>query len=95
MTIRAGFVTVHVHVPYEYDHMFDVIAATLSESLYDHLVLEGILLYIRYTLCVVCNTLEVAKFQPFAGFCLTYADMSHELLSGAASRSASAAASPT
>lgn len=47
-----------------YDHMFDVIAATLSESLYDHLVLGGILLYIGYTLCVVCNTLEVANRSP-------------------------------
>lgn len=59
-------ITCTVHVPYEYDHMFDVIAATLSESLYDHLVLGGtcILLYIRYTLCVVCNTLEVANRSP-------------------------------
>lgn len=57
-------VSITVHVPYEYDHMFDVIAATLSESLYDHLVLGGILLYIRYTLCVVCNTLEVANRSP-------------------------------
>lgn len=72
--------------------MFDVIAATLSESLYDHLVLGGILLYIRYTLCEV---LFVGGRQPFASFCLTYAVMSHELLSDAASRSASAAASPT
>lgn len=54
-------VSITVHVPYEYDHMFDVIAATLSESLYDHLVLGGIL---RYTLCVVCNTLEVANRSP-------------------------------
>lgn len=57
-------ITGTVHVPYEYDHMFGVIAATLSESLYDHLVLGGILLYIRYTLCVVCNTLEVANRSP-------------------------------
>lgn len=56
--------------------MFDVIAATLSESLYDHLVLGGILLYIRYTLCGV---LFVGGRQPFASFCLTYAVMSHEL----------------
>lgn len=41
-------ITGTVHVPYEYDHMFGVIAATLSESLYDHLALGGILLYIRY-----------------------------------------------
>lgn len=57
-------VSITVHVPYEYDHMFDVIAATLSKSLYDHLVLGSILLYIRYTLCVVCNTLEVANRSP-------------------------------
>lgn len=69
--------------------MFDVIAATLSESLYDHLVLGGILLY------TLCEVLFVGGRQPFASFCLTYAVMSHELLSGAASRSASAAASPT
>lgn len=46
-------VSITVHVPYEYDHMFDVIAATLSKSLYDHLVLgrKYSSLHTVYALC--------------------------------------------